>query len=234
MYKKAQRLYSQSESFLEELVDALTNKKVLRENGKMFFKGYDSPDRFSEILNEIINDLLVAIDKIAFYSLEQSSVENLKRLCAAKVEKIIISPTILKTTLNWKEEEIILYNKFRAAQADAKVSFLNAIKQEKGVKYKNRGQKFIWLGNQRQLIELFDTLIKRGWIEDNSFISQEVQALPILDMFNFRKKGEVVPINEQSFATDWKGNNLGDTRLRQKHNYSPIFDNLQENKTSKK
>ena len=115
-----------------------------------------------------------------------------------------------------------LFQKFRAVQVEARVNLLKRLKPEAHSQY--RSQKYTWMGNRKQLIELFFTLMEKNWIHVDKNLSKELQCLPIIETFNIYENGDNVPLNEAAFNKAWKDFTSSNSSTRKQH--TPVFENL--------
>ena len=80
------------------------------------------------------------------------------------------------------------------------------------------------MGNRKQLIELFFTLMEKNWIHVDKNLSKELQCLPIIETFNIYENGDNVPLNEAAFNKAWKDFTSSNSSTRKQH--TPVFENL--------
>lgn len=184
---------------LNAIIRYLSNKQGSIENGEFLFCGFGNPqelyDKIIDLTSKYIAELnelsdLISVDEFGF----------LKQNAARKVSNVYIKGHV-KNYAKWTTEENKLYKEFIKVQGKSRRIFLKYIEREFDDKVIS--QKFTWLGNQRQLVELFDELIIKGWIKEDAS-SQKQQCLPIIRAFAIRDENGIDILDEATFAKQWQ------------------------------
>lgn len=218
-------------SKLQEIVELLNQKKGSTTETGFRMNKFDSAKRYKANLMISIDDLFDLFNHYEFF-VEMEEMDFIKEKCAKEISKVIITVPISYNNKNWSDIHFEAYKQFRTVQQECKSFLLKSLQREKHIKYK--GKKFIWQGSQRQLIELFDTLINKDWIHKEE-ISEELMCLPIIEMFDIIKNEKVTSINSDSFNKEWKPKTIGNNSSRLPAKYESQFEDIPINqRTSKK
>ncbi|MEM9995404.1 MAG: hypothetical protein AAGE79_14900 [Acinetobacter pittii] len=213
---------------LKEIFDIINETKVLRGEKTLKMKNFSTPSELKKAVEELLDEYLYTLNQLSEY-IDSDEIDFIKDRVSKQFSKVTIVISSEPKASNWSNSEFVNYNKFRTVQLELKTKIIKSLKKESNKAH--RGKKFIWIGSQKNLVELFDELYKKGWIKEEP-ISQELLCLPIIESFNILKSGNVEPINEDSFNKAWKKDSPSDTRNGD--NYEPVFNNIPKNARSSK
>lgn len=208
-------------SLLNNITGLLKFKKfMIRPEGQLSLKGFNSPQQLRTALLQDIDIFMNKLDELSFFFIDDQ-LGGLKKLSAKRVKDTIIIIQEKPKNRNFTPDHFNLYKEFRTVQKEVKHHFLSMLGDELA---STKSFKYVWRGSQRQLVELFDMLIKQKWITMGD-MSVEKQPIPIIEMFDIVKNETLQPINQKSFQKEWQKD--GDERSPA--NYSRIFDCIKEN-----
>lgn len=207
-------------SDLNNITESLSLKKFLiLPDGKLKFKEFYTPKSLELSLTNDIDAFMDKLERLSFFFIDDQ-LGGLKKLSFKRINDIKIITQATAKNQNYTYEHLQLYKEFRAVQRQIKNNFLKLLQD---INTPVKSFQYTWLGSQRELVELFDVLITKGWIQKDS-ISDEMLCLPIIEMFNIKKGDISVPLNEMSFKKAWQR----DVDVRNPRSYIPVFDTLKK------
>lgn len=209
-----QKLRKELYEMVQNLKELLFNTKVNRTNGILVFCKHKEPKSFKIFLDNEIHDLKSLLEKANFL-LTSHEFKELKANISSTLTMSKITLIYEKTKENWAEKEIALYNEFKKVQQEQQRNIRNYLIGESRSNNDNQ-VKHVWLGEQKQLVELFNMLIKKGWIKNYNTqnFPERAYADAISRMFLIEKKGKEEEVNPSSFAKEWNGEIVDKTRVR--------------------
>jgi len=224
IYQKMLEAYQ----MLEKIISNISQTRFIRhENGDLEINGFKSPKTMKLLTLRTMDAFLDTLDELSFFFAGDEMV-GIRNASYRKVKKIQIS-----IPLEFKEEHvpyIETYKAFRGTQQKLKRHFLKKLDEQNNNNIKS--SKFIWLGSQRQLVELFDVLTKQKWIGKEQG-DPLYSHLPITEMFDIiNSEGKRTAIDEEAFRAAWKVKNSVGVRI-QSEGYEKVFDVIPERKVPK-
>jgi hypothetical protein len=171
-------------------------------------------------------ELFKLINDYEFF-IEAEDAQDIKHQCARIFLRIsIIIPEISKYK-NLSKEQFNQLQEFRMVQEKRRLSVLKGL-QTNDHQYKS--VKLLWVGSQRELVELFKVLIKNNWI-DKAKLSGDNISLAITEAFSIKKNNKVQSINESSFAKEWRKASVPGEGITS-NNYTAQFNEIPQNRKS--
>lgn len=217
-------------AMLEELMEAF--KKVceyLEVRGAILVnaptvevKGFYDPKRYKKFIIGLINEFVELMEEYELY-FDADEFTSRKEIFARQLSKIVINVGGDNKNRHMTPEMYLVYQNFKSVQLECKTLFSRKLKKEPNAKHK--GKKFIWLGSNRELMELFSKLIECGYIKREP-ISKEQVSLPIIEGFDCldSKTQRIIPINASSFNSDWKHIYKGTDKPEYFPDYTEVFE----------